>query len=81
VVDELDSYHVSAPENRTTGEAMLATPAVPTIGATVRMPVAMRSRLERVRLRRAETTSRVPRLRELILEAISRFLDEEIAEA
>lgn len=51
------------------------------ITASVKLPIAVRSRLEHVRLRRAETTSRVPRLRELILEAISRFLDEEIAEA
>ena len=51
----------------------------PNINCTVMMPITLRSRLERVRLARAERTSRVPRLRELILEAISRFLEAEAA--
>jgi hypothetical protein len=48
-----------------------------TITASVKLPVQLRSRLEHVRLVRAERGSRVPRLRELILEAITRFVDEE----
>ena len=48
-----------------------------TINASVNLPVQLRSRLERVRLARAERGSRMPRLKELIIEAITRFVDEE----
>lgn len=50
----------------------------PTVTASVQLPVALRSRLEHVRLARAERCQRVPRLRELIIEAITKFVDEEL---
>jgi len=63
--------------NITTGEASM--PA--TITASVQLPVQLRARLEHVRLARAERSRRVPRLRDLIIEAITRFIDEELAVA
>lgn len=48
-----------------------------TITASVKLPVALRSRLEHVRLARAECSSRVPRLRDLIVEAVERFVASE----
>ena len=52
-----------------------------TITASVQLPVHLRARLEHIRLARAERSQRVPRLRELIIEAITRFIDEEFAVA
>jgi hypothetical protein len=52
-----------------------------TITASVKLPVALRSKLEHVRLARAERSSRVPRLRDLILEAVLLFLEREASAA
>lgn len=50
-----------------------------TITASVALPVSLRSKLEQVRLSRAERSSRVPRLRDLIVEALEKFVDAEVA--
>ena len=50
-----------------------------TITASVCLPIRLRSRLEQVRLARAERGQRVPRLRDLIIEAITKFVDAEAA--
>lgn len=52
-----------------------------TVTANIKLPIALINRLEHVRLIHAERMSRVPRLRELIVEVVQRFVDEEAGSA
>jgi hypothetical protein len=71
---------ISTPDHRPTAPQSNKGDDVPqTVAATVLLPVHLRSRLEQVRFGRAERGQRLPRLRDLLLEAIGLLIEREDA--